>query len=140
MDLDCFCVETEAFLLIGQEVLDVLSLVALELDDLAHFGVAHNGAIAGKLLLDHFEDLLLVEFLGETLHGRQGFAAIALLDTNMNVVLLSLFDLAGIFIRFRERVEGLKVLDGHTTVGGRVCRWGVVGLWMCRVASEIVFC
>jgi hypothetical protein len=26
------------------------------------------------------------------------------LDTNMNVVLLSLLDLAGIFIRFRERV------------------------------------
>ena len=60
------------------------------------------------------------------------------LDTNMNVVLLSLLDLAGIFIRFRERVckpgvsegiahalraglltKGLEVLDGHTTVGGR---------------------
>lgn len=26
------------------------------------------------------------------------------LDTNMNVVLLSLLDLAGVFIRFRERV------------------------------------
>jgi hypothetical protein len=50
------------------------------------------------------------------------------LDTNMNVVLLSLLDLAGIFIRFRERVEGLKVLDGHTTVGERACRWGVVGV------------
>lgn len=31
------------------------------------------------------------------------------LDTNMNVVLLSLLDLAGIFIRFRERVYEYRV-------------------------------
>jgi hypothetical protein len=36
------------------------------------------------------------------------------LDTNVYVVLLALLDLAGIFIRFRERVESLEVLDGHT--------------------------
>jgi hypothetical protein len=76
--LDRLGVKTQPILLVGQEVLDVLALVALELDDLAHLGVAHDGAIAGKLLLDHFEDLLLVEFLGEALDGRQGFAAIAL--------------------------------------------------------------
>jgi hypothetical protein len=46
--------------------------------DFAHLSVAHDSAIAGKLLLDDFEDLLLVEFLGETLHCRQGLAAIAL--------------------------------------------------------------
>ena len=73
-----FGVESEAFLLVGQEVLDILSLVALQLDDLAHLCVSHNGSIAGKLLFDHFEDLLLVEFLGQALHRRQGFAAIAL--------------------------------------------------------------
>lgn len=39
------------------------------------------------------------------------------LDTNVNVVLLTLLDLAGIFIRFRERVESLEVLDGHTRAG-----------------------
>ena len=33
------------------------------------------------------------------------------LDTNMDVVLLTLLDLAGIFIRFRERVERLEILD-----------------------------
>ena len=33
------------------------------------------------------------------------------LDTNMDVVLLTLLDLAGIFIRFRERVESLEILD-----------------------------
>jgi hypothetical protein len=36
------------------------------------------------------------------------------LDTNVNVVLLTLLDLAGIFIRFRERVESFEILDWHT--------------------------
>jgi hypothetical protein len=33
------------------------------------------------------------------------------LNTNMDVVLLTLLDLAGIFIRFRERVESFEILD-----------------------------
>jgi hypothetical protein len=51
------------------------------------------------------------------------------LNTNVYVVLLTLLDLAGIFIRFRERVESLEVLDGHTRAGeGFVyVRWGCVG-------------
>jgi hypothetical protein len=149
--LDGLSIKTKSLLLVGQEVLDVFALITLELDDFAHLGVAHDGSITGKLLFDHFEDLLLVKFLGKTLDGRQGLAAIALcgvlalvlskfiawqrraakdscevnkrvgcvvrtfasackggerrtLDTNMNVILLSLLDLAGIFIRFRERV------------------------------------
>ncbi len=149
--LDGLSIKTKSLLLVGQEVLDVFALITLELDDFAHLGVAHDGSITGKLLFDHFEDLLLVKFLGKTLDGRQGLAAIALcsilalvlsrfyrmakasgrgqlrgvqagwvrgedfasackggerrtLDTNVNVILLSLLDLAGIFIRFRERV------------------------------------
>jgi hypothetical protein len=50
----------------------------LELDDLTHLGVAHDGAIASELLLDHLEDLLLVELLGETLDSGQGLATVAL--------------------------------------------------------------
>ena len=76
--LDRLQIKPEPILLIGQEVLHILALVALELDNFAHLDIAHDSAIAGELLLDHFEDLLLVKFLGETLHRRQGFAAIAL--------------------------------------------------------------
>jgi hypothetical protein len=76
--LDSLRIQAQALLLIRQEVLDILALVALQLDYLAHLGVADNSAIAGKLLLDHLEDLLLVEFLGQALHCCQGFAAIAL--------------------------------------------------------------
>ena len=75
--LDRLSIETESLLLVGQEVLDVFALI-LELDDFAHLGVAYDGAIAGKLLFDHFEDLLLVKLLRKTLDGRQGLAAIAL--------------------------------------------------------------
>ena len=78
--LDCLSIETQALLLVRQEVLHILALVALELDYLAHLDVRDDGAIAGKLLLDHFENLLLVEFLGQSLDCGQGFAAIALCD------------------------------------------------------------
>jgi hypothetical protein len=65
--LDGLRIKSQALLLVGQEVLDILALVALELDDFAHLGVRDYGAITGKLLLDHLEDLLLVEFLGQSL-------------------------------------------------------------------------
>lgn len=70
--------ETQTFLLVREELLNILALVALELDDLTHLGVAHDGAIASELLLDHLEDLLLVELLGETLDSGQGLATVAL--------------------------------------------------------------
>lgn len=70
--------ETQTFLLVREELLNILALIALELDDLTHLGVAHDGAIASELLLDHLEDLLLVELLGETLDSRQGLATVAL--------------------------------------------------------------
>lgn len=64
MDLNSLDIKTEAVFLVGQEILDIFALVALELDHLSHLGVGDDGAIAGELLLDHFEDLLLVELLG----------------------------------------------------------------------------
>lgn len=78
MDLYGLVVQAQALLLVSQELLDILALVALELDHLAHLGVGDDGAIASELLLDDFEDLLLVEFLGEALDRRQGLATIAL--------------------------------------------------------------
>jgi hypothetical protein len=64
VDLDGFAIKTQALLLVRQEVLNIFTLVALELNHLAHLGVGDDGAIASELLLDDFEDLLLVEFLG----------------------------------------------------------------------------
>jgi hypothetical protein len=40
-------VELEAFSFVGEELENVLALVALELDDLTHLRVVHDGTIAG---------------------------------------------------------------------------------------------
>jgi hypothetical protein len=68
VDLDGLDLKTQAVFLVRQEILHIFALISLQLDHLAHlaFGI-DDGAIAGKLLLDDFEDLLLVEFLGEAL-------------------------------------------------------------------------
>jgi hypothetical protein len=78
VNLDGLDIKTQAFLLVGQKVLDILALIALELDHLSHLGVGDDSAIAGKLLLDHFEDLLLVELLRQALDRGQCLATIAL--------------------------------------------------------------
>lgn len=63
VDLDGLGIQLQALLLINQELLHILALVALQLDHLSHLRVVHDGAIARELLLDDLEDLLLVEFL-----------------------------------------------------------------------------
>jgi hypothetical protein len=80
VDLDSLAIKTQAFLLIGQEILHIFALVSLQLDHLSHLRVGDDGAIAGELLLDHLEDLFLVEFLGQALDRGQGFATIALCE------------------------------------------------------------
>lgn len=87
MDLDGLGIQLETFLLVGQELLNIFTLISLELNHLAHLRVRDDGAIArwakvsgGKegtrgdpthteLLLDHLQNLLLVELLRKTLHG-----------------------------------------------------------------------
>ena len=67
VDLDGFPIKAQAFLLVGQEVLNILALVSLQLDHLSHLIVGDDSSIAGKLLLDDFENLLLVKLLGQAL-------------------------------------------------------------------------
>lgn len=81
MDLDRLSVKTKALLLVNEELLYVLALISLKLNDLTHLGIVHDSAIAGELLLDDLEDLLLVKLLWETLDSSQGLASIALLMT-----------------------------------------------------------
>lgn len=86
MDLDGLGVEFQTLLLVNQKFLDILALIALELDHLAHLGVHDDGAIAGKLLLDHLEDLLLVEFLRQALDRGQCLTSIAFCASFESVV------------------------------------------------------
>src|ERR1700761_4550614 len=77
VDFDGLRIQLQPILLVNQEFLHIFTLVALELNHLAHLRVVDDGAIAGELLLDHLEDLLLVEFLGQSLDGRQSLTTIA---------------------------------------------------------------
>lgn len=45
--LDGLGIKLEAFLLVGQELLDILTLISLQLDHLTHLSVCDDGAIAG---------------------------------------------------------------------------------------------
>ncbi|QSS53988.1 hypothetical protein I7I53_01417 [Histoplasma capsulatum var. duboisii H88] len=110
MDLYGLRVEFESFLLIDQKFLDILALIPLELDHLAHLTVVDDGAIASELLLNDLEDFLLIELFRETLDSGQGLATIALLDPYMDII-LGLFCIAGVFVSFGEGVEGLEVFD-----------------------------
>ena len=129
--LDGLGIKLQTLLLVGQELLDILALISLELNHLAHLRVVDDGAIAGKLLLDDLKDLLLVKLLGQTLDRGQRLASIALccscqlclaltsharnlhgwasnmdrltLNTDMNVV-LRLLSLSCILIGFGEGV------------------------------------
>jgi hypothetical protein len=44
--LDGLSIQLEAFLLVGQELLDILTLISLKLNHLTHLSVSDDGAIA----------------------------------------------------------------------------------------------
>jgi len=119
MDLDGLGVYLET-ILVGEEILDSIALVTLELDHIAGFVIVDDGSVAGKLLFDDLEDFLQVELGRNALDGSQGFTTIALLNADMDVGSNSLLrDLSSVLVlSIRERIERLEVLDlrGHTKI------------------------
>ena len=77
-NLDGLSIQFKALLLIDQEFLDILALITLKLNHLTHLTVIDDSAIASKFLLDDLENLLLIEFLGQSLNSRQSLTTIAL--------------------------------------------------------------
>ena len=72
---------------LNEEVGDVLTLVALELDDLAKLLVLHHGSVAAELLLEVLEDLLVAELLLQPLHCCQTLLSIPLLNSYVHILL-----------------------------------------------------
>jgi hypothetical protein len=106
VNLDGLLVETETVFTVNEEVFDLEAMIALELDHLSHalgLGVADDGSIAGKSLLDDLENLLVVELGRNTLNGGQGLTSITLLNANMDVF-LGLGSLSRVFVGFGEGV------------------------------------
>lgn len=104
VDLNGLGIKLQTLLLVGEEFLNILALISLKLNHLSHFSINNDGAIASELLFDDFEDLLLIEFLGETLDSSQSLTTIALLNTDVYVI-LRLLGLSCIFVRFGEGVK-----------------------------------
>lgn len=78
-----------ADLLLDEEGLHGLTLVALELQNLAFcLLVLEHCAVAAMLLLDGLQDLLQIESFSQTSHGSDGLSAVALLDTDVDVSLI----------------------------------------------------
>lgn len=86
---------------LDEEILDLLPLIALQLNDLTKrrqflvririgFGVGFfrtdDVSVTSKLLLDGLEDLFGVIRLVQALDGRQCLATITLLDTNVDLL------------------------------------------------------
>ena len=113
-----------------QKLLNIFSLISLKLDDFSHLTIGYDGTIAGELLLDHLEDLLLIEFLGQTLDCSQSLATIALLNSDMDVILTLLF-LGSSLI-----VVGLRegVCASHVSTKSLTCE-----AWRAAIRKEMCF-
>jgi len=112
VDLNGLGIKLQTLLLVGEELLDILALISLELNHLSHLSIDDNGAIASELLFDDLEDLLLIEFLRKTLDSGQSLTTIALLNTNVYVV-LRLLGLSCVFVRFGEGVKRSQIFDAR---------------------------
>lgn len=69
---------------LGEELADVVALVALQLENLAVLRVFNNCAVACKVLFAGTNNLLLVEVFGDSLHSCQRFSAVSLLNPNVD--------------------------------------------------------
>lgn len=116
VDLDGLLVETQAVVLVREEFLDLVALIALELDHVSHalgVRVVNDGAIASEFLLDDLEDLLVVKLLGNALDSGQGLTTITLLNADMDVGFLGLLGLSCVLVGVGEGIDGLEIFDGH---------------------------
>jgi hypothetical protein len=54
---------------LDKKVRDILPLITLELDDLTQFRVLDNNTVATELLIQVFQNLVVIEFLLQSLNG-----------------------------------------------------------------------
>lgn len=70
---------------VDEEVLHGIALISLQLNNITGLLVLDYGTIASELLLDNLQDFLEVELCWDTFDGGQSLAAVALLDTDVDV-------------------------------------------------------
>jgi len=109
--------------LLDEECRDLLTLVSLELYNLAGLFVINESTVAREFLLEGFQEFLCIVLFGETLQSSQSLATVPLLDTDVDIILLRPYVLRGSkrasFVC--EGIESGEVLHVHAT-GGKVNR------------------
>jgi len=105
---------------LGEELTNIVSLVALKLDDLSVLGMLDDGAVTGEILLACPDYLLFIKVIRNSLHGCEGLATVTLLDTNVNQAVLHALIIASDGVR--KRIKCLEVLDArHANSVKNVC-------------------
>jgi len=102
-------------LVLDEERRDLGTLIALQLDNLAHLLVVDERAIASEFLLECLQQLLGIILLRQALERGQGLAAIPLLNTNMDVIRLR-SDVLAVSERISflcKGIERIEVLNAH---------------------------
>merc|ERR1711990_463051 len=85
---------------LAQETRDVITLISLELDNLAILGMLDDGAVTREVTLAYFDDFFEIILLREALDRSKSFTAVTLLNANVDHVLLGA---ARILVRIFKR-------------------------------------
>lgn len=72
-------------LLLGEPLLHIAALVALQLENLSHFLIGFNTAVAVEHLLHGLANALQIQVMVETLHRGNTFSSVSLLHTNVDL-------------------------------------------------------
>ena len=70
--------------LIDQKSLDIRSLISRQLNDFSRFFIFLYGTIAREILFEGFANAFHIQIIGESGHGCDTFASIALLDPDVD--------------------------------------------------------
>jgi len=106
VNLDVLLVDTQ---LLTNEVENLATLIALQLNNFAEILILYNGTIGSEILLESSQNTFRIIFLGKSLDSGQCLTTVTLLDSNMYIVLR----LVVIPSSICERIESLEIFDGH---------------------------
>lgn len=122
MNFDIPGLNVQPSLLVDQKLIDILPLIALELDHLPHLRIIDNVAIACEFSPQRLEDFLRVELLGQTLDSSQCLTVVALLNPNVHEGWSPIASLVPrVSVGIGERVDRLEILEGHDLFGFGLC-------------------
>ena len=83
MDLDDVLINNS---FTNQKFRNLLSVIALQLNNLSKFRIINNCAVTMKSSFECFQDFVKVDICGQALNSGQSFASVTLLDSYVDIV------------------------------------------------------